>query len=204
MYASALTTQSGAPWGLGRISHRNAGSTQYVYDTSAGSGITVYVIDTGILISHSQFGGRARWGANFVDSSNTDGNGHGTHCAGTIAGSTYGVAKAATVVAVKVLSASGSGSNSGVISGIQWATRNATPGKSVISMSLGGGYSASTNSAVRAAVSAGVVVSVAAGNENQNAANVSPASEPTVITVGATDINDRRASFSNFGSVLDM
>jgi len=203
MYASALTTQSGAPYGLGRISHRAPGSTSYIYDTTAGSGVTVFVIDTGILISHSQFGGRARWGANFVDSSNTDGNGHGTHCAGTIGGSTYGVAKAASLVAVKVLSASGSGSNSGVISGIQWAVTNKTP-RSVISMSLGGGYSAATNTAVRNAVNAGVTVVVAAGNENQNAANVSPASETSVITVGATDSNDNRASFSNFGSVLDM
>lgn len=203
MYASALTTQTGAPWGLGRISHRNQDSTSYIYDTTAGSGSTVFVIDTGIYVAHSQFGGRARFGANFVDSSNTDGNGHGTHCAGTIAGSTYGVAKKANVVAVKVLGATGSGSNSGVISGIQWATTNRTP-RSVISMSLGGGYSAATNNAVRAAVSAGVTVVVAAGNENQNAANVSPASEPSVITVGAIDQNDVRATFSNFGSVLDI
>lgn len=134
---------------------------------------------------------------------NTDGNGHGTHCAGTIAGSTYGVAKLAKVVAVKVLGANGSGSNSGVISGIQWVANNA-PARSVLSMSLGGGYSSATNSAVRSAYSAGVTVVVAAGNDNANAANYSPASETTAITVGAIDSSDRRASFSNFGSVVDI
>ncbi|KAH7403226.1 peptidase S8/S53 domain-containing protein [Cadophora sp. MPI-SDFR-AT-0126] len=203
VYASALTSQTGATWGLGRISHRNQDSTTYIYDSTAGSGTTVFVVDTGILISHSQFGGRATWGANFVDSSNTDGNGHGTHCAGTIAGSTYGVAKAARLVAVKVLDASGGGTTSGVISGIQWVGTNA-PANSVLSMSLGGGLSSSLNTAVRNTIARGVTVVVAAGNENQNAANVSPASEPLAITVGAIDINDNRASFSNYGSVVDI
>lgn len=118
---SNIKTQAGAPYGLARISHRAKGATSYLYDSSAGSGITVYVVDTGIYIGHSQFGGRASWGANFISGSpNTDENGHGTHCSGTIAGSTYGVAKSAKLVAVKVLDASGSGSVSGVISGLNY------------------------------------------------------------------------------------
>ncbi|KAH7319419.1 peptidase S8/S53 domain-containing protein [Rhexocercosporidium sp. MPI-PUGE-AT-0058] len=203
VYASALTSQSGATWGLGRISHRNQDSTSYIYDSTAGSGTTVFVVDTGILTSHSQFGGRATFGANFVDSSNTDGNGHGTHCAGTIGGSTYGVAKAAKLVAVKVLDSDGSGTTAGVISGIQWVGNNA-PTNSVLSMSLGGGASSSLNTAVRNTIAKGVTVVVAAGNDGANAANYSPASEALAITVGAIDIDDNRASFSNFGSVVDI
>lgn len=204
VYASVLTTQTGATWGLGRISHRAQDTTTYIYDTSAGSGSTVYVVDTGIYIGHSQFGGRATWGANFISgSANTDENGHGTHCAGTIGGTTYGVAKLARLVAVKVLDASGSGSNSGVISGIQWVANNA-PARSVLSMSLGGGLSSATNSAVASTVSRGVTVVVAAGNSNANAANYSPASEPSAITVGAIDQNDARASFSNWGSLVEI
>ena len=134
---------------------------------------------------------------------NTDGNGHGTHCAGTVAGSTYGVAKAAKLVAVKVLGADGGGTTSGVISGIQWVGTNA-PAKSVLSMSLGGGASSALNTAVRNTIAKGVTVVVAAGNDGANAANYSPASEPLAITVGAIDINDNRASFSNYGSVVDI
>ncbi|KAL2063402.1 hypothetical protein VTL71DRAFT_5207 [Oculimacula yallundae] len=203
VYASALTSQSSSTWGLGRISHRNQDSTTYIYDSTAGAGTTVYVVDTGILTTHSQFGGRASFGANFADSSNTDGNGHGTHCAGTIGGSTYGVAKAAKLVAVKVLGSDGSGTNSGVISGIQWVGNNAGA-NSVLSMSLGGGASSAVNTAVRNTIAKGITVVVAAGNDNANAANYSPASETLAITVGAIDINDNRASFSNYGSVVDI
>ncbi|KAL3425323.1 subtilase [Phlyctema vagabunda] len=202
--ALALTTQTGATWGLGRISHRNQDTTSYIYDSTAGSGVRVYVVDTGVYAAHSQFGGRASMGANFISgSANTDENGHGTHCAGTIGGTTYGVAKKATIVGVKVLDASGSGTNSGVISGIQWVANNA-PARSVLSMSLGGSYSSAVNSAVSSTVSAGVTVVVAAGNDNANAANYSPASATTAITVGAIDQNDARASFSNYGTVLDV
>ncbi|KFY19917.1 hypothetical protein V493_07797, partial [Pseudogymnoascus sp. VKM F-4281 (FW-2241)] len=130
------------------------------------------------------------------------------HCAGTVGGSTYGVASRATLVAVKVLDAEGSGSNSGVIAGIQWVADNARAkgitSKSVLSMSLGGSYSAALNSAVASTVNAGVTVVVAAGNDNRNAANYSPASAPSAITVGATDSRDARASFSNYGAVLDI
>lgn len=134
---------------------------------------------------------------------NTDENGHGTHCSGTIAGSTYGVAKKAKIVGVKVLDASGSGTNSGVISGIQWVANNAAS-NSVLSMSLGGSYSSAVNSAVKSTVSKGVTVVVAAGNSDEDASNSSPASEPSAITVGAIDNTDTRASFSNYGSLVDV
>lgn len=134
--------------------------------------------------------------------------GHGTHCSGTIAGKTYGVAKKAKLVAVKVLDANGGGTNSGIISGIQWVVNNANDqgnaAKSVLSMSLGGSYSKALNSAIASAVGSGVTVVVAAGNEDQDAANSSPASETSAITVGATDSTDTRASFSNYGEVLDV
>lgn len=137
------------------------------------------------------------------DEKNTDENGHGTHCSGTIAGSTYGVAKKANLVAVKVLDKNGSGSNSGVISGIQWVGNNAKA-NSVLSMSLGGSYSSAVNSAVKSTVNKGVTVVVAAGNDDDDAGDYSPASEPTAITVGAIDADDNRASFSNYGSLVDV
>lgn len=204
----AYTTQTGAPWGLGRISRKARGSTSYTYDTSAGAGTCVYVIDTGIYAAHSDFEGRATAVANYATGSNTDGNGHGTHCAGTVGGKTYGVAKKTKLLGIRVLGADGSGTNSGVISGINFAvndykTRGCSAG-AVGSMSLGGGKSTAVNSAVANAVSAGLFMAVAAGNEAQNAANVSPASEPTAFTVGASDSSDRMASFSNYGSVVDI
>ncbi|TVY81643.1 Subtilisin-like protease [Lachnellula suecica] len=204
VYANALTTQTGAPYGLGRLSHKLPGTTSYIYDSTAGAGTTVYVVDTGVYTAHAQFGGRASMGANYISgSANTDENGHGTHCSGTIAGSTYGVAKAAKIVGVKVLDASGSGTNSGVISGIQWVANNHVA-KSVLSMSLGGSASTAVNSAVKSAYSSGVTVAVAAGNDNADASGYSPASEPTAITVGAIDSTDARASFSNYGSLIDV
>ncbi|KAH6663220.1 putative cuticle-degrading protease [Halenospora varia] len=200
----ALQTQSGAPYGLGRLSHRAAGSTSYIYDSTAGSGVTIYVVDTGVYLEHSEFGGRATWGANFISGSpNTDEYGHGTHCAGTAAGSTYGISKKASIVAVKVLDKNGSGTFSGVISGIQWVATNAVP-NSVLTMSLGGGFSSAVNSAVASAVNAGVTVVVAAGNSNADASGYSPASEPSAITVAASDSTDVRASFSNYGSLIDV
>ncbi|KAK0629430.1 peptidase S8/S53 domain-containing protein [Bombardia bombarda] len=205
----AYVSQTGAPWGLGRISHRARGSTTYQYDNSAGAGVCAYVIDTGILTTHTQFGGRATWLANYAgDGSNTDGNGHGTHVAGILAGSTYGVAKSASLFAVKVLDASGSGSTSGVIAGINFvtsdvATRNC-PNGTVANLSLGGGFSATTNTAARNLVSAGTFLAVAAGNSNVDASSTSPASEATVCTVGATTSLDARASYSNYGSVVDI
>lgn len=168
----ALTTQSGAIYGLARISHRSKGQSGYIYDSTAGQGSYIYVVDTGINAAHTAFGGRAIQGANFVDGESiNDGHGHGTHCSGTTASSTYGVAKRATVIGVKVLNSDGQGYNSDILAGINWAINDAKSrggvGRSVISLSLGGEYSAQSNSAVRSATSAGIFAAVAAGNENQ-------------------------------------
>jgi subtilisin family serine protease len=169
----------------------------------------VYVIDTGIYTAHPEFEGRATFLANYAgDGQNTDGNGHGTHCAGTVGSKTYGVAKAAKLYAVKVLDASGSGSNSGVIAGINFAANDAKtrscPNGAVGSMSLGRAKSTAINSAAAYAVSAGLFFAVAAGDDGSDASNYSPASEPTVYTVGATDSSDRAASFSNYGTTVDI
>ncbi|KAK6334583.1 subtilisin-like serine protease [Orbilia javanica] len=206
--------QKGSTWGLARISHADyspTGDYNYEYDEAAGKGTAVYVIDTGIRITHDEFktsngSTRAFWGANFASGGDSDGNGHGTHCAGTIAGNTYGVAKKANVVAVKVLSAGGSGTTSGVIAGMNWVVTDTQERgwNSVASMSLGGPKSAALNAAVDSIFNAGITIVVAAGNENQNAANVSPASAPNAITVGAADSNNRKASFSNYGAVVDV
>jgi subtilisin family serine protease len=204
---NAYVTQSGATWGISRISHRE-GTSGYTYDNSAGAGTCAYIIDTGIYTAHSDFGGRAVWAANFVDSSNSDGNGHGTHVAGTVGGTTYGVAKATTLYAVKVLSASGSGSTSGVVAGMNYVVSDA-PSRScssgvVVNMSLGGSFSSSINSAAAAITNAGHFLAVAAGNSAANAANYSPASAPSAATVGATTSADAVASYSNYGSLVDV
>lgn len=208
---SDTVVQNNADWGLGRHSSKgtlSGGSYTYTYDSSGGSNARVYVIDTGILTTHTDFGGRAIAGANFITGeSNTDLNGHGTHCAGTVGSTTYGVAKSATLVGVKVLSASGSGSTAGVISGIEWAVSDARgyPNQvNVLSLSLGGGYSAASNAAIAAAVTAGFASAVASGNSGDNACNYSPASEPLAITVNAINIQDTITSWSNFGSCTDV
>ncbi|KAL2134484.1 hypothetical protein VTI74DRAFT_11667 [Chaetomium olivicolor] len=211
--ANDLITQTGSPWGLGRISHRTAGGTSYVYDSTAGEGTCAYIIDTGIYVEHSQFAGRAAFLANFIDTSNTDGNGHGTHVAGTVGGSTFGVAKNTQLFAVKVLSAGGAGTLSGVIAGIDFVAsdaRNRTaagqcPRGVVANMSLGSRKSNAVNAAVRAAVNeAGVFFAVAAGNSDDDARFYSPASEESACTVGAINVADMRAYFSNYGSVVDV
>ncbi|KAL2756620.1 hypothetical protein ACRALDRAFT_1041140 [Sodiomyces alcalophilus JCM 7366] len=203
----ALTSQSSAAYGLASISSRTRGSTRYVYDDTAGRGTYSYVVDTGILTSHSQFGGRASLGYNAVGGAHTDTNGHGTHVAGTIGGSTYGVAKLTNLVSVKVFSGTTS-STSIIMSGYNWAVNDilnrGRASRSVINMSLGGGYSSAFNNAVNSAFSAGVLSVVAAGNENQNTANVSPASAASALTVGAYDANWARASFSNWGAAVDV
>ncbi|TVY38691.1 Subtilisin-like protease, partial [Lachnellula occidentalis] len=205
---SSFIQQATAPAGLDRLSHAAVGGSSYVFDDSAGAGITAYVVDTGIRTSHSEFGGRATFAANFVNTVDTDEDGHGSHVAGTIGGATFGVAKSVHLVAVKVLDANGAGSNSGVIAGLNFVAQNATAsglaGKAVMNMSIGGSKSTALNSAVAALVKAGVIVVVAAGNENQDASNTSPASAPSAITVGAIDANDAKASFSNFGPVVDI
>lgn len=207
---NALVQQSTAPAGLKRISHAAAGTgTAYVFDNSSSADIIAYVVDTGIRTTHSEFAGRATFGANFVNTNNTDENGHGSHVAGTIGGNTFGVAKSVSLVAVKVLDATGAGTNSGVINGLNFVSTNATArklsGKAVMNISIGGSKSAALNSAIAALTKAGVTVVVAAGNENQDAGNTSPASAPSAITVGAIDSStDARASFSNFGTSLDI
>lgn len=198
-------TQTNAPWGLDRIDQAARPlSGTYTYPDSAGSGVTAYVIDTGVRITHSQISGRASYGYDAVSGGTpSDGNGHGTHVATTIAGSTYGVAKKARIVAVRVLDANGSGTTAGVIAGVDWVTRNHS-GPSVANMSLGGGASASLDAAVRNSIASGVTYAVAAGNENTNASSSSPARVTEAITVGATTSTDARASYSNYGSVLDL
>jgi subtilisin family serine protease len=204
-------TQSPTPsWGLDRIDQINridpAVPSAYTYN-STGSGVTAYVIDTGIRITNGDFGGRATSGINKVgtDSSATDDcNGHGTHVAGTIGGATYGVAKGVNLVAVRVLDCSGSGSTSGVIAGIDWVTQNHTTGKAVANMSLGGGASTAMDTAVRNSIAAGIVYSIAAGNSGNDACRTSPARVTEAITVGASDSADRIASFSNIGPCLDL
>ncbi|MCZ7421700.1 S8 family serine peptidase [Verrucosispora sp. WMMA2121] len=206
---SIAGTQTNPPsWGLDRIDQRNLPlNSSYTYPNTA-TNVTSYVIDTGIRTTHSDFGGRATWGTNTVDSNNTDCNGHGTHVAGTVGGSAYGVAKATRLVAVKVLNCSGSGTNAGVIAGIDWVTANAVK-PAVANMSLGGGANTAVDNAVVNSVNSGVTYAVAAGNGNalgqrQNACNYSPARAAPAITVGATQSNDAAASFSNYGTCVDI
>ncbi|KAF8331377.1 putative serine-type endopeptidase [Cantharellus anzutake] len=223
----ASSIQKGAPWGLARISHRKrltlSTFQKYEYAGHGGLGVDVYVIDTGINIHHKSFEGRAKWGytvpKNDVDE---DGNGHGTHCAGTIGSKDYGVAKGAHVIAVKVLGSNGSGSMSDVIEGVRWAATSAVnkakaeranelrTGRksafkgSVANLSLGGGKSPSLDRAINTAVSRGLHVAVAAGNDNKDACNYSPAGAELAVTVGASTLQDGRAYFSNWGKCVDV
>lgn len=199
---SALATQSGAPWGLDRIDQRTGTDGAFTYSTTA-SGVTAYVIDTGIRTGHADFGGRATNGFDAFGGDGEDCNGHGTHVAGTVGGATYGVAKGVRLVGVRVLDCEGSGFNSGVIAGVDWVTANAS-GPSVANMSLGGGASSALDAAVRNSIASGVTYAVAAGNEDQDACNVSPSRTAEALTVGATDTSDRRASFSNYGACVDL
>lgn len=202
---SIHASQNNATWGLDRIDQRNLPlNGVYNYNTTA-SGVHAYIIDTGVLSSHSQFSGRMGngWSAINDGRGSNDCNGHGTHVAGTVAGSTYGVAKGATVHAVRVLGCDGSGTNSGVINGMNWVAQNHQK-PAVANMSLGGGASSATDNAVTGMRNAGVTVVVAAGNENQNACNVSPARSTSAITVGSTTSSDSRSSFSNWGTCVNI
>ncbi|KAI0433956.1 subtilisin-like protease PR1K [Xylaria sp. FL1042] len=204
----ASATQTNADWGLARLSNTSPDSSTYTYDDSAGEGVCAYVVDTGIDVDHPDFEGRATFASNQVDNDNTDGNGHGTHVAGTIGSKTYGVAKKVNLYAVKVLGADGSGTNAGVIAGMDYVVSDAPsrdcPKGVVVNLSLGGGISSSVNEAAANVVSAGNFMAVAAGNEAEDASNSSPASEPSVCTVGATDKTDTLSYFSNFGSLVDV
>ncbi|MCF2538690.1 S8 family serine peptidase [Streptomyces nigra] len=200
-------TQPSPPsWGLDRIDQKNLPlNSSYTYPDSAGQGVTAYVIDTGVRITHSDFGGRASYGYDAIDNDNTaqDGHGHGTHVAGTVAGSSYGVAKKAKIVGVRVLNNSGSGTTAQVVAGIDWVAQNAVK-PAVANMSLGGGADSALDTAVRNAIASGVTFAVAAGNESTNASTRSPARVAEAITVGATTSTDARASYSNYGSSLDL
>lgn len=207
-----------APWGLARISHRNhlnfGNYNKYLYASGTGKGVDVYVIDTGTFIEHHEFEGRASWGKTIpLNDFDEDGNGHGTHCSGTIAGKKYGVAKEANIIAVKVLSSNGSGSMSDVIKGIDYATsshlenvKNKKKGfkGSVANMSLGGDKSKALDYAVNGAVSSGIHFAVAAGNDNADSCSYSPAAAELAITVGASTLDDERAYFSNYGKCNDI
>ena len=199
------TVQSGATWGIDRIDQRSLPlSGTYVYNAD-GTGVTVYIIDTGINFTHTEYSGRAFTGIDEVTAGGTaaDCNGHGSHVSGTVGGTTYGVAKKVKLVAVRVLDCSGSGSTSGVIAGIDWVTANRVL-PAAANMSLGGGFSATLNSAVDRSTAAGVTYAIAAGNSTADACTSSPASASTSITVGATDINDAFATFSNFGTCVHI
>lgn len=214
--------EKNAPWGLARISHRHGLTlgtfSKYLYSADGGEGVDVYVIDTGTYTGHVDFEGRAHWHETIPEGDeDEDGNGHGTHCSGTIAGKKYGVAKKANVYAIKVLRSNGSGSMSDVVKGVESAlnahkkqVKKAKDGKrkgfkgSTANMSLGGGKSPLLDEAVNAAVEGGIHFAVAAGNDNANSCDYSPAAAEQAVTVGASDLMDQRAYFSNYGPCNDI
>lgn len=219
----SVETEKNAPWGLARISHRDSLSfgtfNKYLYSSDGGEGVDVYVIDTGTHTKHVDFGGRAHWGKTIPSGDDdVDGNGHGTHCSGTIAGKKYGVAKKANIYAVKVLRSNGSGTMSDVVKGVEWAAlshtekvKAAKKGKgkkgfkgSAANMSLGGTKSVTLELAVNAAVDAGIHFAVAAGNDNSDSCGYSPAAAEKAVTVGASTLADERAYFSNYGKCNDI
>ncbi|MBQ1123818.1 S8 family peptidase [Streptomyces smyrnaeus] len=196
-------TQPNPPsWGIDRVDGSLNRSYSY---PNEGSGVTAYIVDTGVDMTHPDFSGRARSGYDFIDNDNnaSDCQGHGTHVAGTVGSRSYGVAKNVDLVAVRVLNCQGSGQWSQVIGGIDWVARNAD-GPSVANMSLGGGASSSVDQAVQGAIDSGVTFAVAAGNDSRNACNTSPARVPAAITLGSTDRGDGRSYFSNYGRCLDL
>ena len=206
--ASLVAEQPNPPsWGLDRVDERDLPlDAKFVYG-STGTGVTAYIIDTGILYSHGDFGGRASLGYDAVGGgqNGSDCNGHGTHVAGTVGGSSYGIAKQVTLRSVRVLGCNGSGTWAGVIAGVDWVTSDHDPGEmAVANMSLGGGAYSALDTAVANSIADGVTYAVAAGNSSANACNYSPARAPNAITVGSTTSSDARSSFSNYGSCVDL
>lgn len=202
-------SQRDAPWGLSRLSSVETigRGHRFLFPKDGGRGVDVYVLDTGVYVKHSEFGGRASWGITVPEGEqSTDSNGHGTHCAATIAGRTFGVAKCANIIAVKVLRSDGTGQSSDVLRGIEWVLHRAeqTGRPSVINMSLGGERSEIVNEAVALATSLGVPIVAAAGNESSNACHTSPASSVHAITVAASDRWDRAAYMSNYGECVNI
>jgi subtilisin family serine protease len=202
---SASGTQPAPPsYGLDRIDQRNRPlSGSYTYPNTANN-VRAYVIDTGIRVSHQEFGGRAVFGVNTIDSVNTDCNGHGTHVAGTVGGASTGVAKGVALIAVKVLGCDGRGTDASTVAGIDWVTANHASGPAVANMSLGGAGSPMVDNAVRNSIADGIVYAVASGNDNRTACGDSPARVAEAITVNSTDSNDVRAASSNFGACTDI
>lgn len=200
---TTMETQTGVTWGLDRIDGSRDGSYSYISD---GAGIRIYVVDTGVDATHREFGSRVTSGFDAFGENlaNTDCQGHGTHVAGIAAGSYYGVAKAATIVPVRVLDCNGVGTTSTLTEGIEWILASHSGGVGIVNMSLGGSKDDTVNALVDRLADAGLIVVVAAGNSNADACNYSPASARGAIAVGAIDSNDARASFSNYGSCVDI
>lgn len=212
---AGFISQTDAPWGLERISHvpkitahSTALSYNYTRDESQGAGVDVYVLDTGINVDHVEFEGRAKWGASFSTAypAQVDNHGHGTHCAGTVGSRAYGVAKEANIIAVKVLGDNGSGAWSDIIAGIDYVVQQKplTGHPTIISMSIQGGVYTPVDDAVATATAAGVHFIVASGNMATNVNNDSPGRAPSAVTVGATDIDDARLIYSNYGELVDI
>lgn len=205
---AASDTQTGATWGIDRVDQRSLPlDGSYSYATNSGLGVKAYVIDTGLLATHSEFTGRVATGWSTIDNTpnTTDCNGHGSHVAGTVAGTRYGIAKSATIIPIRVLDCAGSGSMSGVIAGVDWVIADHQAGvPAVANLSLGGGASATLDTAIQSLTNDGVTVAVAAGNSATDACTSSPARAPSALTVAASDSTDTQASFSNFGSCVDL
>lgn len=201
---NAVDSQSNATWGIDRVDQRDLPLNKTYNYQFTGQGVTAYVIDTGIHTTHSEFGGRARWGTNALDSQDEDCHGHGTHVAGTVGGKTYGVAKAVNLVGIKVLNCEGRGANSAVIKGIEWAVSDRGNKPAVANLSLVSGANNAVDDATRNAIKKGLVMVLASGNKNRDACNASPARTKEAITVNASDKADKRSTFSNYGKCTDI